>query len=73
MKARRAANGGGCENATPNFLGNLSLNVVRADLGPKGIFYRLRAGPLADKATARALCQVLAKKKVGCLVIPPGE
>jgi hypothetical protein len=54
-------------------LGNLSLNVVRADLGPKGIFYRLRAGPLADKATARALCQVLAKKKVGCLVIPPGE
>jgi hypothetical protein len=32
----------------------------------------LRAGPLADKATARALCQVLAKKKVGCLVIPPG-
>lgn len=55
-----------------DLLGALSLNVVRADLGAKGIFYRLRAGDLADKATAITLCQALAKKKVGCLVIPPG-
>jgi len=55
-----------------DLLGALSLNVVRADLGPKGIFYRLRAGVLADKVRAITLCQALAKKKVGCLVIPPG-
>ena len=53
-------------------LGTLSLRVVRADLGAKGVFYRLRAGALADKAAARDLCQALAKKKVGCLVVPPG-
>ncbi|MBT5841687.1 MAG: SPOR domain-containing protein [Rhodospirillaceae bacterium] len=55
-----------------DLLGALSLNVVRADLGPKGIFYRLRAGDLTDKASAHTLCQALTKKKVGCLVIPPG-
>jgi hypothetical protein len=55
-----------------DLLGALSLKVVRADLGAKGIFYRLRAGDIADKGTAITLCQALAKKKVGCLVIPPG-
>ncbi len=54
-----------------NLLGSLSLNVVRADLGKKGIFYRLRAGPLADLASAKTLCQALVKQKVGCLVIRP--
>ena len=53
-------------------LGELSLNVVRADLGTKGVFFRLRAGNLADKAAAQTLCESLAKKKVGCLVVPPG-
>lgn len=52
-------------------LGALSLNVVRADLGKKGIFFRLRAGPLADHEAAKTLCQALAKQKVGCLVIRP--
>ena len=54
-------------------LGNLTLSVTRADLGPKkGVFYRLRAGPLADEAAARALCAKLAKHKMGCLVVRPG-
>tara|TARA_B100000315_G_scaffold254595_1_gene295999 strand:+ start:73 stop:1056 length:984 start_codon:yes stop_codon:yes gene_type:complete len=53
-------------------LGKLSLSVVRADLGARGIFYRLRAGTLPDKDTARQLCRALAKKKVGCLVVAPG-
>tara|TARA_B100000315_G_scaffold256993_1_gene304429 strand:+ start:1693 stop:2664 length:972 start_codon:yes stop_codon:yes gene_type:complete len=54
-------------------LGPLSLNVERADLGKKGIFYRLRAGPVTDLAAAKSLCQSLAKLKVGCLVIRPGR
>ena len=54
-----------------NFLGKLKLNVVRADLGNQGVFFRLRAGPIANRASAKALCQALARKKVGCLVIAP--
>ena len=54
-------------------LGNLTLSVTKADLGPKkGVFYRLRAGPLADEAAARALCAKLAEHKMGCLVVRPG-
>ena len=57
-----------------DLLGGLGLTVVRADLGPaKGIFYRVRVGPLADEAAARGLCSQLADRKVGCLVVPPGK
>ena len=53
-------------------LGRLSPSVVRADLGhEKGIFYRLRAGPLGNEAAARALCAQLTARKVTCLVIRP--
>ncbi len=56
-----------------DLLGHLALSVVKADLGPtKGMFYRLRAGPLADEAAARALCAELAARKVGCLIVRPG-
>jgi len=52
-------------------LGKLSLSVMRADLGAKGTYYRLRAGPIASEAKARALCKKLAARKVPCLVIRP--
>jgi len=56
-----------------DLLGGYSLNVIRADLGPtKGIFYRLRAGPIAGEDVAKALCQNLSKRKVGCLIVRPG-
>jgi len=55
----------------PDMLGGLDLTVARADLGAKGIFYRLRAGPLSESA-AKKLCADLAKNKVGCLVVRPG-
>lgn len=56
-----------------DLLGGFSLNVVRVDLGvDKGIFYRLRAGPIAGEDVAKALCQNLAKRKVGCLIVRPG-
>ena len=54
-------------------LGRLGHSVVRADLGDKGIYYRLRAGPLENKAAARTLCGELTKIKVGCLVVRPGR
>jgi hypothetical protein len=56
-----------------DLLGDYSLNVVRVDLGPtKGIFYRLRAGPIAWEDVAKALCKNLGKRKVGCLIVRPG-
>ena len=54
-------------------LGPLRPSVVRADLGDKGIYYRLRAGPLENKAAARTLCGELSKIRVGCLVVRPGS
>lgn len=55
-----------------DLLGSLELSVVRADLGPgKGVFFRLRAGPLADEQAAKALCQKLSERKIGCLVVRP--
>ncbi|MGB0670916.1 MAG: SPOR domain-containing protein, partial [Rhodospirillales bacterium] len=57
--------------ANSDLLGGLDLNVVRADLGAKGVFYRLRAGPLGTSADATALCDALKARKVGCMVIRP--
>ncbi|MDP6603959.1 MAG: SPOR domain-containing protein [Rhodospirillales bacterium] len=57
-----------------DLLGGFGLTVIRADLGPaKGIFYRVRVGPLDDEAAARGLCAQLAERKVGCLVVSPGQ
>lgn len=53
-------------------LGGLKPNIVRADLGAKGVLYRLRAGPAGDESAARAICASLAKRKKDCLVVPPG-
>jgi hypothetical protein len=56
-----------------DLLGDYSLNVVRVNLGPtRGIFYRLRAGPIAWEDVAKALCENLSKRKVGCLIVRPG-
>ncbi|MCG8509248.1 MAG: SPOR domain-containing protein [Rhodospirillales bacterium] len=55
-----------------DLLGDLKLSVMRADLGPaKGVFFRLRAGPIADESQAKALCKKLTERKVGCLVVRP--
>lgn len=41
----------------PGLFNRLQLRVVRADLGEElGIWYRIRAGPLPDRASANQLC-----------------
>lgn len=52
-----------------SLLGSYRPIIVRADLGERGIFYRLRAGPLKDRAAAENLCASLASENVGCLVV----
>lgn len=55
----------------PSVLGRLSLNVEKADLGQKGVYFRIQAGPFADRAGADAACQELTKQKAACLVVRP--
>ena len=57
-----------------DLLGKFGLTVTKADLGPKkGVFYRLRIGPLANETAARELCKELSMRKMGCLVVMPGR
>ncbi len=51
-------------------LQNLQLNVQRADLD-RGTFYRIQAGPLADRAAAQRLCASLKQRQQDCLVVSP--
>ena len=57
------------QKAHPNLLGSLSLNIEKVDKGSAGIFYRLQAGPLADKAAARKLCASLKQQNQDCIVV----
>jgi hypothetical protein len=52
-------------------LAGLEPDIMRADLGAKGVFYRLRAGPLNDKGSADSLCLRMKAAKIGCLVVKP--
>ena len=51
-----------------DLLGNLRANAVRTDLGDKGIYYRIEAGPVADSAAAEKLCGELKRRNHGCIV-----
>ncbi len=50
-------------------LGDLTLAVQRADLGDRGIFYRVRSGPFPNRATAQDLCAQIEAAKLDCLVV----
>ena len=50
-------------------LAALGTAVVRADLGDKGIWYRMRVGPLATRAEADDVCGQLKVVDVGCYVV----
>lgn len=53
----------------PADLGALSVNYERVDLGDKGVYFRLQAGPLRDRAAAQALCEKLSASRQGCIVV----
>lgn len=57
------------QKAHADLLGNLSATLVKADLGDKGTFYRIQAGPIADKAQADKLCSQLKPLGIGCIVV----
>jgi len=56
------------QKAHPDTLGKLALNIEKADKGAQGIFYRIQAGPFADRATAKAACDALKRENQQCIV-----
>ena len=52
-------------------LGGLTFSTQRVDLGARGVFYRIEAGPIADAAKAERDCSVLKRRGVGCILVKP--
>jgi len=50
----------------PDALASLTPRIERADLGPRGVFYRLKAGPFGDDDAVRAACAPLEDAGVYC-------
>jgi cell division septation protein DedD len=54
-----------------DLLGGLTAEIVRTDLGDRGIVFRLRSGPFGSKEQAQAVCRNLAGRGVNCIVVGP--
>jgi len=55
----------------PDTLERLSLTVQRVDLGNRGVFFRIQAGPL-DESAALSACDVIRESNPGgCLIVVP--
>lgn len=59
------------KRANSDVLGKLSVSMARVDLGERGIFYRIQAGPVADAALAERHCAELKRRGVGCILVRP--
>ena len=52
-----------------DLLGKLSAVAVRADLGERGIWYKIEVGPLPSKEAAAHLCSELKQRDLGCQLV----
>lgn len=55
----------------PDILGGLESVIQRADLGSRGIFYRVRGGWIKNRADAKNVCAELKRRNVGCIIVKP--
>ncbi|HUY68151.1 MAG TPA: SPOR domain-containing protein [Alphaproteobacteria bacterium] len=51
-------------------LGKARLHLVRADLGARGIYYRVRSSPMS-KDEARHVCAMVKRHGGGCILVKP--
>nr|WP_306266691.1 SPOR domain-containing protein [Pararhizobium sp. IMCC3301] len=58
----------GLQRRFPTVLGDQSPDIVRADLGSRGVFYRVRVGPMETRLAANDLCQSLKNAGGDCIV-----
>ncbi len=68
-RGMRARNGRASSASNPDLLGHLTAVAVRADLGDKGVYYRIQAGPVGDPATAERLCGELRQRHLACIIV----
>ncbi len=54
-----------------DLLGALEPTVVRVDLGDRGVFHRLQAGPYTNGDAAEAACTTLRTRNQACIVVRP--
>jgi len=52
-----------------DLLGSLKANAVKTNLGERGIFYRIEAGPFPDTAAAERLCGEMKQRNLGCILV----
>lgn len=57
------------QKANKDLLGKLSLNISQANLGDRGTFYRVQAGPVGDQQAASDLCAKLKARNVSCIIV----
>ena len=53
----------------PDLLGQLTAMAVRADLGDKGVYYRILTGPVGEPVTAERLCGELRQRHLPCIIV----
>jgi len=51
-----------------DLLGSISASPIRADLGDRGIYYRIQTAPVADPASAERICGELKQRNIGCII-----
>lgn len=50
-------------------IGGSSYAILKADLGERGVFYRLRAGGFERMDDAKSACRALEARKIACFVV----
>jgi hypothetical protein len=54
------------QKAHKNLLESLEHEVVKVNLGRKGVYYRLKAGPLTSQDAAKDMCSKLKARRQFC-------
>ena len=52
-----------------SLLGGRDVDVQRANVPNKGVYYRVQSGPFAGSRNAKNLCDALKRRKQGCFVV----
>lgn len=60
------------QSAHGDVLSNLRMQAVKVDLGDRGVWYRVQAGPL-DEKQAHSVCANLKSRRTDCVSVPPAR
>ncbi|MEM7328335.1 MAG: SPOR domain-containing protein [Pseudomonadota bacterium] len=71
LRSREAAQSAwtGLQRTAPDLFVGANLDIQRADLGAKGVFFRLRVGSFADREAATGFCSDVKAAGKDCMVV----